>query len=74
MFYQVFFSPQVKRCAIIAYKHDIYELRHELPNDLRFRVLGNFEILESLKISYNNSLVPNLPAKIKILLILAKNS
>ena len=29
---------------------------------------------ESLESSYNNSLVSNLPAKIKILLVLAKNS
>ena len=34
-----FFSPQVKRCAIITYKHGIYELSHELPNDLRLRTL-----------------------------------
>ena len=31
MFYQILLSPQVKRWAIITYKHDIYELRHELP-------------------------------------------
>ena len=24
MFYQIFFSPQVKRYKIISYKHDIY--------------------------------------------------
>ena len=30
-FYQIFLSPQVKRCAIITYKHGIYEL----PSDLR---------------------------------------
>ena len=41
MFYQIFFSPQVKRCAIITYKHGIYELPHELPNDLRLRILEN---------------------------------
>ena len=34
MFYQIFLSPQVKRWAIITYKHGIYELVHELPNDL----------------------------------------
>ena len=39
MFYQIFLSPQVKRWAIIPYKHDIYELPHEFPNDLR--KLGN---------------------------------
>ena len=44
MFYQIFLSPQVKRCAIITYKHGIYELPHELPNDLRLlgKILGNF--------------------------------
>ena len=35
MFHQIFLSPQVKRWAIITYKHSIYELPHELPNDLR---------------------------------------
>ena len=29
MFYQIFFSPQMKRCAIIPYKPGIYELPHE---------------------------------------------
>ena len=37
MFYQIFLSPQVKRRAIIRYKHAIYELAHELPKDLRLR-------------------------------------
>ena len=41
MFDQVFFSPQVKRCAIITYEHGIYEFPHELPNDLRLRILAN---------------------------------
>ena len=41
MFYQVLLSPQVKRCAIITYKHGIYELPHELPNNFRLRILGN---------------------------------
>ena len=34
MFYQIFLSPQVKRRAIITFKHGIHELLHELPNDL----------------------------------------
>ena len=34
-------------CAIITYKHGIYELPHGLPNDLRLRILGNFEISEN---------------------------
>ena len=29
------------RCAIIAYKHGMYEFPHELPNDLRLRILAN---------------------------------
>ena len=33
MFYQTFLSPQLKRCAIITYKHGIYELPHQLLND-----------------------------------------
>ena len=40
MFYQIFLSPQVKRWMIITYKHGIYKLPHELPNDLRVRNLG----------------------------------
>ena len=39
MFYQIFLSPQVKRFAIIIYKDGLYELLHELPNDLAFRKL-----------------------------------
>ena len=31
----------MKRCAIILYKHGVYELPHELPKDLRLRKLGN---------------------------------
>ena len=41
MFYQTFFSPKVNRYAIIIYKHGIYELPHELLNDLRLGILGN---------------------------------
>ena len=41
MFYQIFFSPQVKRSAIITYKHGIYELLHELWNDSKLRILEN---------------------------------
>ena len=44
MFYQYFLSPEVKRYAIIAYKHGIYEFLHELPNDLRLRISGNWEV------------------------------
>ena len=36
--------PQVKRGVIITYEHDIYELPHELPNDVSLRILGNYKI------------------------------
>ena len=29
---------------IISNKHDVYEFSHELPNDLRLRILGNYKI------------------------------
>ena len=41
MFYQIFLLPQVKRWAIITYKHGIYELPQGLPNNLRLRILGD---------------------------------
>ena len=37
MFYQIFFSPQVKRWAVITYKHGIFELHHKLPKDLKLK-------------------------------------
>ena len=46
MFSQIFFSPQVKQCAIIIYKHDIHEFPHVLPNDLLLKFSENWEILE----------------------------
>ena len=41
MFYQVFLSPQVRRCAVNTYKHGIYEL----PDDLRLRISESYKIL-----------------------------
>ena len=32
-----------ERNLIISNKHGIYELPHELENDLRLRILGNYE-------------------------------
>ena len=43
MFYQIFQSPQQKLSAIIGNKHGIYELPHELSNDLGLRIVGNYE-------------------------------
>ena len=31
----------MKQCAIITYKHGIYELPDKFPNDLRVRILQN---------------------------------
>ena len=42
MFYQIFLSPQMKRCAIITYKHGICELPHKLPNNIRLGTLGTY--------------------------------
>ena len=36
MFDQIFLSPQVKRSLITSTKHGLYELPHELPNELNF--------------------------------------
>ena len=66
IFYQIFVSPQVKQCAIITDKHGIYEVPHDLPNDLRLNISG--------KTLQNDTLVCSFPVKIKILLILAKSS
>ena len=35
MFCQIFLSPQVKRCVISTYKHELYS--YEFPQDYRFR-------------------------------------
>ena len=43
MFHQIFLSPKVRRSAIISNKHGIYEFPHELPKDLRHRILGSYE-------------------------------
>ena len=41
IFYQIFLSSKVKRCAIITYKHGIDKLPHELQNDVRLSILEN---------------------------------
>ena len=54
-------SPQVKRYLISSITNWVHELPHELPNDLRLRILGNQEILEKVKFGWRCSLVPSLP-------------
>ena len=44
-----------------------------MSNDLRLRILGNYEVTEKFE-NVIEQQVPSLPAKMKILLILAKNS
>ena len=48
MFYQIFLSPQMKRGAIITYKHGMYELPDEFANDLRLRKIGNIRKVSKL--------------------------
>ena len=43
MFYQILFSSQVKEWVIITYKHGIYELPNELPNDLRLYEIRKYQ-------------------------------
>ena len=62
MFYQLFLSPQVKQWAIITDKHGIYELPHELPNDLKLyeiRKLGNIR-----KVSKLNKMIAYYPVSL----------
>ena len=42
MICQILLSPQLKRWAIITYKHGIYGLPHKLLNHLRLRTFGPF--------------------------------
>ena len=71
MFQQTFLSPEVKRFAIITYKQGIYELPHELPSTLSLRKIRKYQ--QSVLNPENDSPVPSLTAKMKILLILVKN-
>ena len=61
MFYQFFFSPQVKRCVIISNTHGIYEKRQELPKT------SDFESWEFLKILANAQCSPQMENLAKIL-------
>ena len=60
--YQFFFPLKGKRSVIIDNKHGIYDLPHKLLNDLKLRILGNEENLETYRIIYN--LVPGLASKL----------
>ena len=74
MFYQIFFSPQVKQWGIITYKLGIWELPYEFPNDVRLTVLGNKEIWEKCLDFIASKSGAQCSCQIKFLLILTKNS
>ena len=46
----MFLSTQMKQNVIVSNKRDKYELPHKLPNDLRLRILGYWEIPENLNL------------------------
>ena len=52
MFYQILLSQQVKQWAIVTYKRGMHELPHELPNDLRLRILGNLGSPDPSKLNF----------------------
>ena len=53
MFYQILLSLQVKRCTIITYKHGMYELPHNLPNDLRLKIFFFWhELSENIHVNW----------------------
>ena len=49
MFYQIFYSPQVKRCAIITYKHGIYEVASRVAERLKTFVDGGLSAYTRIK-------------------------
>ena len=70
IFYQIFLSPQVKRCEIITYKYGINLMSHQLPNNIRLggfsthtrkkkRDLRNYEISEKWPHPRQNQNSPN---------------
>ena len=72
--YQIFLSPQVKRWAIITYKHRIYELPHGLTNGLRLRILWKIgNIRKVFKLHRIRMQCPLPHAKMKALLILEES-
>ena len=58
MFYQIFFSPQVRWCATITYKHGIYELPFEFAfwklETFSWSALFHWKTRVSLKYFVNN--------------------
>ena len=55
MLYQVFISPQAKRCAIITFKHGIYEHDQCDPSSCQTQ---NFVITNKMLLKNGNKLFP----------------
>ena len=72
MFQYRSYQPQVKRNLISSISNLVYELPHELPNDLRLKILGNEEIFGKSEIAWRHSLVPSLPSRNETLAIAVK--
>ena len=74
MFWQIFLSPQKKQQVIITYNRDIYELPPGVASELRLRILGNQKISRKCLNFKNDSLVPSVYVKMKVLLVLVGKS
>ena len=51
----------------------VYELLHQLPGDLRLKILGNYKTTKNLKTGSRNILVPSLCCRNKTSLVAVKN-
>ena len=68
-------SPQAKRNLIFSIANLLYELPHELPNDLR--LIGTYDFRKyqkNLKFGWKHSLVPSFLSRIQTLSIAVKNT
>ena len=54
----ILLSPQVKQSIITSNKHGICELPHELPNNLRLRILQNIRKVSKLHRMIASCLAP----------------
>ena len=64
MFYQIFFSPQVRRCAIITYKHSIYGLSNDLRkwvNNQFHNILRLFDALPNFSLTASENMRHDYP-------------
>ena len=80
--YEIFLSPQVKQSVIISNKHSIYELPHELPNNLEVQscklysnkcMINSTQIMNTKVFAFIAGLTLKLLGR-KVLLINRKNN